>query len=86
MERQNVLYRISLCLLLDIPGSEPLPGDISVHLGQRTGAFSKMGYAKNKFRTRVTDSHLAGILHISTSDLQPDIIFILKEMQHQPSH
>ena len=32
MERQNI-YRISLCLLLDILGSEPLPGDISACLG-----------------------------------------------------
>ena len=48
--------------------------------------FSRMGYVKNKFRTRLTDLHRADILHISTSDLQPDFNAILKEMQHQSSH
>ena len=48
--------------------------------------FSTMGYAKNKFRSRLTDSHLADILHISASDLQPDYKSLLAAIQCQPSH
>jgi hypothetical protein len=49
--------------------------------------FSTMKYAKNKFRSRLTDEHLRDILVISDSDIEPDFDALMKDMdQFQKSH
>ena len=48
--------------------------------------FSRMAFVKNKYRSRLTDDHLADILHISASQLEPNYDTILKSVQCHPSH
>ena len=48
--------------------------------------FSKMKFTKNKYRTRLTDSHLNDILCISSSSMTANIEKLVKKKQHQVSH
>ena len=48
--------------------------------------FSRLGYVKNKFRNRLTDAHVADILHISASDHMPNYQQIMDNSQSQMSH
>jgi hypothetical protein len=48
--------------------------------------FSKMKFTKNKYRTRLTDSHLNDILYISSSSMTANIDKLVKKKQHQVSH
>ena len=45
--------------------------------------FSKMKFTKSKLRTKLTDSHLDGILCLTTSSLKPNI---QKLVQNKPQH
>ena len=48
--------------------------------------FSKMKFTKNKYRSRLTDSHLNDILCICTSGFTANIEKIVKKKQHHVSH
>ena len=45
--------------------------------------FSKMKFAKNKMRSRLTDDHLDGKLRLSTTKINVDIDKLSKNVQHQ---
>ncbi|XP_025411815.1 uncharacterized protein LOC112684477 [Sipha flava] len=50
-------------------------------------SYSKMKYAKNVYRNRLTDSHLDDLLRIACSKYKPDLSKIVKELsQYQNSH
>lgn len=48
--------------------------------------FSSMGYIKNKYRSRITNNHLADVLHNVASDLKPNFEKTMKDIQCQGSH
>ena len=48
--------------------------------------FSRMSYAKNKYRSRLTDGHLSDILYISAFPFQPNYGSVIKDIQCHPSH
>lgn len=48
--------------------------------------FSTMSYAKNKYRTRLTDLHLSDILTLTTSQIEPNWEKLTAGIQCQPSH
>ena len=48
---------------------------------------SNMKFTKSKLRTKLTDSHLDGILRLTTSSLKPNIQRLVQNKpQHQTSH
>ncbi|XP_025421055.1 uncharacterized protein LOC112691116 [Sipha flava] len=50
-------------------------------------SYSKMKYAKNVYRNRLTDSHLDDLLRVACSKYKPDLSKIVKELsQYQNSH
>ncbi|XP_025196338.1 zinc finger BED domain-containing protein 5-like [Melanaphis sacchari] len=50
-------------------------------------SYSKMKYAKNVYRNRLTDSHLDDLLRVACSNYKPDLSKIVKELsQYQNSH
>ncbi|XP_056440141.1 general transcription factor II-I repeat domain-containing protein 2A-like [Gadus chalcogrammus] len=48
--------------------------------------FSKLTLAKNRFRSRLTDSNLENQLRVASSSLPADIRRLAREKQFQPSH
>lgn len=48
--------------------------------------FSRMKHTKNKYRTTLTDEHLAQQLRVACSEIKPDIDRIVREKQCQVSH
>ncbi|XP_022127415.2 general transcription factor II-I repeat domain-containing protein 2-like [Pieris rapae] len=49
-------------------------------------SYSKMKYAKNVYRSRLTDPHLDDVLRIACSNYVPDLTKIVKLLQCQKSH
>ncbi|XP_071053567.1 EPM2A-interacting protein 1-like [Onthophagus taurus] len=50
-------------------------------------SFSKMKYAKNIYRNRLTDSHLDDVLRIACTNYKPDLSQVVKKLsQYQKSH
>ncbi|CAI6365478.1 unnamed protein product [Macrosiphum euphorbiae] len=50
-------------------------------------SYSKMKYAKNVYRNRLTDSHLDDLLRVACSNYKPDMSKIVKKLsQFQNSH
>lgn len=50
-------------------------------------SYSKMKYAKNVYRNRLTDSHLDDILRVACSNYKPDLSHIVQSLsQYQKSH
>jgi len=50
-------------------------------------SYSKMKYAKNVYRNRLTDSHLDDLLRVACSNYKPGISKIVKKLsQYQNSH
>ncbi|KAL3831887.1 hypothetical protein ACJMK2_023584 [Sinanodonta woodiana] len=49
-------------------------------------AFSQMKLNKSNTRNQLTDDNLEAILHLSTSNIKPDISKLVDDMQHHPSH
>ena len=45
-----------------------------------------MNLNKNKLRSNLTDSNLTNILKIATTELEPDIDKVVKNIQSQQSH
>lgn len=56
----------------------------STYLCEQT--FSIMNLNKNKLRSNLTDSNLTNILKIATTELEPDIDKVVKNIQSQQSH
>ncbi|KAJ8386115.1 hypothetical protein AAFF_G00177090 [Aldrovandia affinis] len=50
----------------------------STYLCEQT--FSTMNFNKNRFRSKLSDSHLRDILRISTTAFKPDLAYILKSI------
>ncbi|XP_067936955.1 EPM2A-interacting protein 1-like [Watersipora subatra] len=48
--------------------------------------FSRMKHTKSKYRTGLTDEHLAQQLRVSFSDTKPDLDRIVREKQYQVAH
>lgn len=50
-------------------------------------SYSKMKYAKNVYRNRLTDSHLDDVLRVACSNYKPDLSVIVNKLsQYQKSH
>lgn len=50
-------------------------------------SYSKMKYAKNVYRNRLTDSHLDDVLRVACSNFKPDLSKIVENLsQYQISH
>lgn len=49
-------------------------------------SFSAMGIIKTKYRSRLTDRHLADYLRAATSEQEPNLKVLVKRMQTQMSH
>lgn len=50
-------------------------------------SYSKMKYAKNVYRNRLTNEHLDALLRVACSNFKPDLNKIVKNLvQHQKSH
>lgn len=43
--------------------------------------FSVMKFTKSRYRSSLTDDHLSNVLHISTSNIQPDFDALVKAQQ-----
>ena len=43
--------------------------------------FSVMKYNKSKYRSSLTDDYLPAVLHISTSNIQPDLDTLVKSQE-----
>ncbi|KAJ8031811.1 General transcription factor II-I repeat domain-containing protein 2B [Holothuria leucospilota] len=48
--------------------------------------FLKLKYIKSRLRSRITDSHLEGVLRLATSSINPKIGDLARDMQNQSSH
>lgn len=48
--------------------------------------FSVMKFTKSRYRSSLTDDHLSNVLHISTSNIQPDFDALVKAQRLDFSH